>query len=120
MAKINIRALDGQDLIGSTMGYPDSAADCTIMGQHKLQELNIRPQELEPPDEEGVDAANKSSFTLMGRIKVTFEYFGREVPDEIHVAEEETDLLISWDTCKGLGILHKDYPKPISMEPPSA
>ena len=109
MTKINIKTLDGQGLIGSTMGYPDSAADCTIMGRHKLHELNIRPQELEPPDEEGVDAANKSSFTLMGRIKVTFEYFGREVPDEIHVAEEETDLLISWDTCKGLGILPKDY-----------
>lgn len=120
MAKINIKTLDGQSLIGSTMGYPDSAADCTIMGQHKLREFNIRPQELEPPDEEGVDAANQSPFTMVGRFKVTFEYFGREVPDEIHVAKEKTDLLISWDTCKGLGILHKDYPKPISIEPPSA
>ena len=73
MAKINVKTLDGQDQIGSTMFYPDSAADCTIMGLHKLQEFNILPRQLEPPDAEGVDAANQSSFTLIGRVKVTFE-----------------------------------------------
>ena len=119
-ARINVKTLDGRNQMGSLMFHPDSAADCTIMGKHRLREFNVQPQDLEPPDEEGVDAANKSSFKMVGRIKVTFEYHGREVPDEIHVVEEKTELLVSWDTCIGLGILHKEFPEPIFKEPPGA
>ena len=120
MARINIKTLDGQDQVGSLMFYPDSATDCTIMGQYKLHELGIHAQDLEPPDGEGVDAANKSPFKMVGRLKATLEYFGKEVEDEIHVTEDETDLLVSCDTCIALGILHKEYPKPILKEPPGA
>ena len=120
MAQIDVRTLDGRDKIGNVKFYPDSAADCTIMGQHMLEQFRINPQELEPPDQEGVDAANKSPFKLVGRVKVTFDYHGRSVRDEIHVVEDETDLLVSWDTCIGLGILHENYPEPIDKEPPRA
>ena len=102
------------------MFYPDSAADCTIMGQHKLRELGVHTQDLEPPDGEGVDAANKSPFKMVGRLKVTLEYFGKQVKDVIHVTEDETDLLVSWDSCIALGILHAGYPRPIFKEPPGA
>ena len=119
MAKINVRSLDGCEDIGSIMFYPDSAADCTIMGQHMMEQLGIHKGDLEPPDEEGVDAANKSPFRMIGRAKVTLEYYGRTVQDTIHVVEEETDFLVSWDSCIGLDILHKNYPNPISMETPS-
>ena len=120
MAKINVKTLDGQDQIGSIKFYPDSAADCTIMGKHLMGMLGMDQQDLEPPDTEGVDAANKSPFRMLGRARVTLEYCGRTVKDTIHVVEEETDFLVSWDTCIGLNILHKNYPKPLDEEPPSA
>ena len=120
MAKINVKTLDGQDQIGSIKFYPDSAADCTIMGKHLMGMLGMDQQDLEPPDTEGVDAANKSPFRMLGRARVTLEYCGRTVKDTIHVVEEETDFLVSWDTCIGLNILHKNYPEPIDGEPPSA
>ena len=95
MARINVKTFDGQDQIGSLMFYPDSAADCTIMGQHKLHEIGVHTQDLEPPDGEGVDAANKSPFKMVGRLRVTLEYFGKQVQDVIHVTEDESDLLVS-------------------------
>ena len=119
---IDVKTLDGHEKIGTVSFYPDSAADCTIMGQHMLGMINVKQEELEPPDHEGVDAANKSSFRMVGRVKVTFEYYGRSVQDEIHVVEDKTDLLVSWDICKALGILHENYPEPIPItkEPPGA
>ena len=117
MAKINVKTFDGKKYIGTGMFYPDSAADCTIMGQHLMKRFGMHQQNLEPPDPEGIDAANKSPFTMIGSLKVTFEYHGRFVQDVIHVVEEETDLLISWDTCIEFGILSRNYPNPINEEP---
>ena len=117
MAKVNIGTFDGKEHIGSIMFYPDSAADCTIMGQQMLKTLGMHPKTLDPPDSEGVDAANKIAFTMMGSIKVTMEYYGKTIQDMIHVVEEETDLLVSWDSCIELNILPKDYPKPMREEP---
>ena len=117
MARINVRTLDGKEEIGTGMFYPDSAADCSIMGRHMMKRLGIHPGTLEPPDQEGVSAANKSPFTMVGSTRVTLEYHGKNVQEEIHVVEEETDFLVSWDTCIKLGILHRDYPNPIRDEP---
>ena len=77
MAKLNIGTFDGKEHIGSIMFYPDSAADCTIMGQQMLKTLGVHPKTLDPPDSEGVDAANKIAFTMMGSMKVTMEYMGK-------------------------------------------
>ena len=92
MAKINVRSLNGCKDIGSIMFYPDSAADCTIMEEHRMRQLGLHTGDLEPPDEERVDAANKSPFRMIGRAKVTLEYYGKTVQDRIHVEEEETDF----------------------------
>ena len=120
-AYLNIRTVNGKKHIGSTEFYPDSAADCTIMGQRVMRKLGIQPGMLDPPDSEGVNAANETAFTMVGTMKVTMEYCGRTVKEVIHVVkEEETDLLVSWDTCIGFGILHKDYPKPMGEVPVSA
>ena len=109
----NLKTEDGTKRIGSFQAYPDSAADCTIMGQHVMRKLGMRHQDLEPPDNEGINAANKSPFTMIGKAKVTIEYCGRSVRDVIHVVKEETDLLVSWDSCIALNILPKNYPNPI-------
>ena len=120
MAILNLGTADGEEHIGSTEFYPDSAADCTIMGQKVMREMGIRPEMLNPPDSEGINAANQTAFTMIGSIKVSMEYHGRVIKDVIHVVEGDTDLLVSWDSCIGLGILHKNYPKPMGEEPVSA
>ena len=61
----NLKTEDGTKLIGSYQAYPDSAADCTIMGKQVMRKLGMRLQDLEPPDNEGVNAANKSPFTMI-------------------------------------------------------
>ena len=115
--EIKLRTLDGKEEIGTGMCYPDSAADCSIMGKYTMKGLGIKQQMLGPPDPEGIDAANKSPFTMVGRVKLTLDYFGMTVQDEIHVVKEETDFLVSWDSCIKLGILPENYPNPIKQEP---
>ena len=115
--EIKLRTLDGKEEIGTGMCYPDSAADCSIMGEYTMKGLGIKQQMLGPPDPEGIDAANKSPFTMVGRVKLTLDYFGMTVQDEIHVVKEETDFLVSWDSCIKLGILPENYPNPIKQEP---
>ena len=65
------------------------------------------------PFEEGIDAANKSPFTLLGKIRVSLKYCSKEVEEEIAVVKEDTVLLIQWSTCIELGILHEGYPAPL-------
>ena len=62
-ALVNILTEDGKNQMGSICAYPDSAADCTIMGVHVLEQLGVDPSDLEAPDEEGIDAARSDGST---------------------------------------------------------
>ena len=85
--------------MGSIGAYPDSAAECTLMGVHVLDQLDVDHDDLEAPDEEGIDAANKSPFTVIGRLVCMFEYRGKRAKEEIHGVAQDTDLLICWSVC---------------------
>ena len=50
--EIKLRTLDGKEEIGTGMCYPDSAADCSIMGKYTMKGLGIKQQMLGPPDPE--------------------------------------------------------------------
>ena len=107
-----MRTLDGKERIGSTRCYLDSAADCSIIGMNNMEKIGIKKQMMGPPGPEGVDAANKTPFKMIGDLKVTLEYFGRTVQDKIHVVEDDCNFLVSWDTCIELRILSRNYPAP--------
>ena len=56
-----------------------------------------------------MEAANKTLFTIIGKVRVVMKYCGRFMEDDILVVKEDTLLLIEWYKCIDLGILHKNY-----------
>ena len=98
--------------IGQLEAYPDSAADCSLVGFKHIKAIGLKPMKSNP-FEEGIDAANKSPFTVLGKIRVGLRYCEKEVQEEIVIVKEDTLLLILWSTCIEWRILHKEYPAPL-------
>ena len=104
--------MKGNKLIGELEAYPDSAADCTLVGVRYINKIGLKYRRCNPQDE-AIDAANKSPFTVLGKTKVKLHYFGKQVEEEVNVVLEDTVMLIQWNSCITLGILHPKYPAPL-------
>ena len=96
---------------GKLEAFPDSASDCSIVGKKFVKKARIPYEECDPND--GMDAANKTPFTVLGNVCTMMEYCGRYAEDEILVVKEDTKLLIEWYKLIDLGILHENYPAPL-------
>ena len=70
--------MKGNKLIGELEAYPDSAADCTLVGVRYVNKIGLKYRRCNPTDE-AIDAANKSPFTVLGKVKVKLHYFGKQV-----------------------------------------
>ena len=48
----------------------------------------------------------------VGKLPIILKLGSKELPDELHIYPDVCGVLISWKTCKGLGILPDCYPYP--------
>ena len=111
---MSVNILHKGDYMGTTCAYADSAADATIVGPHFLEEIAWPGGQLNliPPSEQ-ILAANKTEFLVLGSLNLDIQFRGRIIHEEIFIVSEPSDLLISWEKCIELGILHKNFPEPL-------
>ena len=57
---------------------------------------------------------NGTTLYSLGKIPVHLQVVCYEYDDELHIYPNFSEVLLSWEACKGLGILPDHYPKPIS------
>ena len=90
----------------------DSGADILAAGKEVLQHLN--EQANCPPSGVTLKAVNGTKLYPLGKIPVHLQLGCHEYDDELHIYPNISGALLSWKTCKGLGILPDHYPKPIT------
>ena len=109
---INITSSNGSTL---TKALPDSGADILAAGRGILRLLNENTSNLLPSNIIP-KVANGATMHPLGKIPVTFKLKNREYTDDLHIYPSVHGILMSWQVCKGLGILLHCYPDPVSMD----
>jgi len=67
---------------------------------------NLLPSSVTPK------SANRTEMHPVGRLPVWVRIGNKECNDDLHIYPNVTYTLMSWTTCKRLGILRECYPKP--------
>ena len=106
--KIDITTHNGAT---TTAVLPDSGADISAAGTSILSQLNEHIDNL-LPSSAIPKAANGAEMHPVGRLPVCFKIGNKEHLDDLHIYPNVTGTLMSWKTCKELGILPNCYPNP--------
>ena len=106
--KIDITILNGAT---TTAVLPDSGADISAASTSILSQLNEHIDNL-LPSSVIPKAANGAEMHPVGRLLVCFKIGNKEHLDDLHIYPNVTGTLMSWKTCKELGILPNCYPNP--------
>ena len=95
----------------TTAVLPDSGADISAAGTGILSQLNEHIDNL-LPSSVIPKAANGAEMHPVGRLPVCFKIGNKKHLDDLHIYPNVTGTLMSWNTCKELGILPDCYPNP--------
>ena len=98
----------------TTAVLPDSGADISAAGTGILSQLNEHIDNL-LPSSVIPKAANGAKMHPVGRLPVCFKIGNKKHLDDLHIYPNVTGTLMSWNTCKELGILPDCYPNPTIM-----
>jgi hypothetical protein len=103
----------GQTAIITTV--PDSESQASVGGIDLLQPLGISTNELQRGKPGNLVAANGSSLSEIGRVRARIRLEQRECIINITICSDVNGLLLSWYDSIAMGILHPQYPKPVSV-----
>ena len=109
---VNITSSNGSTL---TKALPDSGADISAAGRGILRLINEKISNLLPSNIIP-KVANGATMHPLGKIPVTFKLKNREYTDDLHIYPSVHGILMSWQVCKGLGILPHCYPDPVAVD----
>ena len=109
---VNITSSNGSTL---TKALPDSGADISLAGRGILRLLNEKISNLLPSNIIP-KVANGTTMHPLGKLSVTFKLKNREYTDDLHIYPSVHGILMSWQVCKGLGILPHCYPDPVAVD----
>ena len=94
---------------------PDSGAQVTVAGQALMSKLNIKKADLIPVNQK-ISTASDSAMAILGAIVVkltTTSTPARSTLQLCYISKQCYGTYLSLSACTQLGILHKDFPKPL-------
>ena len=92
---------------------PDTGADISAAGPDFLQSLGENVSNLLPPTDQP-KSADGSPMKCLGQLPVTVAIGDRTASCTIHILENLSTVLLSWDTTRDLALIHQAYPAQIS------
>ena len=107
---IHISSLNGSSDIEV---LPDSGADISAAGKEALSYLNEHIHNL-LPSRVTPSTVSGAKMHPLGKLPVKLRLGDKEYTDNFYIYPNIRGALLSWKTCKKLGILPECYPQPIS------
>ena len=95
---------------------PDTGAELTAIPEAMMKELKITEQTFDKSKIRNVKAANGSAILHLGCTPVKISYMDRQIDASLNVLDPLPNSLLSWYDTRELGIIPKDFPKPIGKE----
>lgn len=94
---------------------PDTGADTTVVGPQHLQHLGLTTRDLQPPPAlEYFNADGSKMPAALGSLQVELSYGKLSCLGWIDVQGALSTPLLSWQHCRDLGIIPKDFPRQIT------
>lgn len=103
------------EVSGSIEAIPDTGADTTVIGPQHLESLGLTKRHLNPPPKQVYYNADGSKMPpAVGSFQANLTYGNRSHNGWIDVQSSLTTPLLSWEHCKELGVVPKDFPRQIT------
>ena len=99
---------------------PDGGAEVTVAGVDVLQAMGLTERDLQSAKFDLVQADKSTQLLSIGQLDVPVRYDSSAAIITVVFCPEIRGMLVSWLDCIALGILHRDYPRPISSTQSSA
>lgn len=94
---------------------PDTGADTTVIGPQHLQHLGLTSRNLQPPPSLDYYNADGSKMpAALGSLQAELTYGKLSCSGWIDVQGALSTPLLSWQHCRELGIIPKDFPRQIT------
>ena len=99
---------------GSIEMIPDTGADTTVIGPQHLQHLGLTRRNLQPPPSlEYYNADGSKMPAALGSLQAELAFGRLTCSGWIDVQGALTTPLLSWQHCRDLGLIPKDFPRQI-------
>jgi len=94
----------------------DTGAQVSVAGSDVLTQWQINRHDLEESDEQ-IQGVNGQPIKCIGTIVLRMRVSGCEHKEKIYVCTNihKQEVYISLKACKGLGLVHKDFPTPLHI-----
>ena len=94
----------------------DTGAQVSVAGSDVLTQWQINRHDLEESDEQ-LQGVNGQPIKCIGLIVLTMRVSGCEHKEKIYVCTNihKQEVYISLKACKGLGLVHEDFPTPLHI-----
>ena len=101
------------------MVLPDTGATLCVVGPHMLKLLGVKLAQLQPTDRDIVTATG-SEIKCKGKLPIEISIGSCSTKLDLFICENIGRFYLSKSGCIQLGIIHKDFPKPLNTDiPPS-
>eukprot|EP00095_Tigriopus_kingsejongensis_P009326 snap_masked-scaffold486_size158769-processed-gene-0.14 protein:Tk09326 transcript:snap_masked-scaffold486_size158769-processed-gene-0.14-mRNA-1 annotation:"hypothetical protein DAPPUDRAFT_258391" len=112
VTRIGVHRETGCFLYALTDVLPDSGAGANLMGLRDLDKLNIHRQDL---INRGyvLYGANGTIINTLGRVRARVQYGTIQAEVTFIITDEYVRTIINLKTCQDLGIIHKEFPRPL-------
>ena len=95
---------------------PDTGAQVTVAGRGVLDRWEMKIEDLVPSDEK-LENVSGASLHVLGTVILTLAVAEMQVVEKVFVCNDigGDDIYLSIDVCKGLGIVHPEFPTPLQV-----
>ena len=104
---------------GTCSATPDTGADATMHGPFAVGVLGLAEEQMGPPPEAAIVAANGQSLQCVGTLMFSICLGTRSTSEQALVCSNHQGLLLAWFVCRDLGIIPSNYPSPLPDFPES-
>ena len=101
----------------NVMAYPDTGATLCVTDLNTLKTLGIRSSQLKPTTR-NIITATGSEIICRGCIETHMTIGDRTTKQKLYICDNITRTYLSKTGCTALGIIHKDFPKPLPIQKP--
>jgi len=96
---VTLYAAKTKGRLGSFEATPDTGAEATLAGTNLLKKLNLTTEQLQPPPDENLVAANGQELNCVGTLSCVIDYCDRQCSENVYICENVENFLLAWYTC---------------------
>ena len=104
--------------ISTVSATADGSAEVIVAGTDVLRSMGLTDRDLRESKFDLVQADKSTQLLSIGQLDIPVRYETSEVVLTVVFCPDINGMLISWLVCIALGILHRDYPRPVFYPSP--